>query len=117
MISLILIIIVALEHLLFGYIEMFGATGLPAKAFGFEEAELKNKTLHVALSNQLIYNVWLGLLIIALTIANASIPVLSLTMIFVVLVGIYGALTVTKKIFIVQALPALISLILLFLSV
>lgn len=38
MISLILIIIVALEHLLFGYIEMFGATGLQAKAFGFEEA-------------------------------------------------------------------------------
>ncbi|WP_332372392.1 hypothetical protein [Lactococcus cremoris] len=28
MISLILIIIVALEHLLFGYIEMFGATVL-----------------------------------------------------------------------------------------
>lgn len=31
MISLILIIIVALEHLLFGYIEMFGATGLQAR--------------------------------------------------------------------------------------
>lgn len=117
MISLILIIMVALEHLHFGYIEMFGAISLQAKAFGFEEAELKNKLLQVALSNQGIYNVGVGLLIIALTIINASIPVLSLTMIFVVLVGIYGAVTVTKKIFLIQALPALISLILLFLLV
>ena len=52
MISLILIIIVGIEHLLFGFIEMFGGIKLQADAFGFDESELKNKTLQVALSNQ-----------------------------------------------------------------
>lgn len=41
MISLILIIIVGIEHLLFGFIEMFGGTKLQADAFGFDESELK----------------------------------------------------------------------------
>ena len=64
MISLILIIIVGIEHLLFGFIEMFGGIKLQADAFGFDESELKNKTLQVALSNQGIYNLGFGLMII-----------------------------------------------------
>lgn len=111
MISLIIVIIVALEHLLFGYIEMFGTTKLQANSFGFEESELENKTLQTALSNQGIYNLCLGLMIIALTIVSASVPILIITMLFVIIVGIYGALTVTKKILFVQALPAIVALV------
>ena len=110
MITLILVLIVATEHLLFGYIEMFGSTKVQAEAFGFKESELKSKTLQVALSNQGIYNLLFGLMIFALTMIGASNSVLILTMLFVILVGIYGALTVTKKILFVQALPALLAL-------
>ncbi|ARE21033.1 DUF1304 domain-containing protein [Lactococcus lactis] len=116
MISLILIIIVGIENLLFGFIEMFGGTKLQADAFGFDESELKNKTLQVALSNQGIYNLGFGLMIIVLAIMNAATSVFIIAMLFVILVGIYGALTVTKKILFVQALPALVTLIVLLLS-
>jgi putative membrane protein len=116
MISLIIIAIVGLEHLLFGFIEMFGDTKLQAKAFGFDEAELKNKTLQIALSNQGIYNIGFGLMILALAIINAAASIFIIAMLFVILVGIYGALTVTKKILFVQALPALLALICLLLS-
>lgn len=116
MISLILIIIVGIEHLLFGFIEMFGGIKLQADAFGFDESELKNKTLQVALSNQGIYNLGFGLMIIVLAIMNAATSVCIIAMLFVILVGIYGALTVTKKILFVQALPALVTLIVLLLS-
>lgn len=111
MISFIIVIIVALEHLLFGYIEMFGTTKVQSNSFGFEESELKSKTLQTALSNQGIYNLCLGLMIIALLVINAAILALATVMSFVVIVGIYGALTVTKKILYVQALPAALALI------
>ena len=116
MISLILIIIVGIEHLLFGFIETFGGIKLQADAFGFDKSELKNKTLQVALSNQGIYNLGFGLMIIVLAIMNAATSVFIIAMLFVILVGIYGALTVTKKILFVQALPALVTLIVLLLS-
>jgi putative membrane protein len=80
------------------------------------KSELKNKTLQVALSNQGIYNLGFGLMIIVLAIMNAATSVFIIAMLFVILVGIYGALTVTKKILFVQALPALVTLIVLLLS-
>ena len=95
---------------------MFGVTKLQADAFGFDESELKNKTLQVARSNQGIYNLGFGLMIIVLAIMNAATSVFIIAMLFVILVGIYGALTVTKKILFVQALPALVTLIILLLS-
>lgn len=55
-------------------------------------------------------------MIIVLAIMNAATSVFIIAMLFVILVGIYGALTVTKKILFVQALPALVTLIVLLLS-
>jgi len=72
--------------------------------------------LQVALSNQGIYNLGFGLMIIVLAIMNAATTVFIIAMLFVILVGIYGALTVTKKILFAQALPALVTLIALLLS-
>lgn len=72
--------------------------------------------MQVALSNQGIYNLGFGLMIIVLAIMNAATSVFIIAMLFVILVGIYGALTVTKKILFVQALPALVTLIVLLLS-
>ena len=71
-------IFVLFACLLFGFIEMFGGIKLQADAFGFDESELKNKTLQVALSNQGIYNLGFGLMIIVLAIMNATTIVLLL---------------------------------------
>lgn len=116
MLSLILVFFVALEHLLFGYIEMFGSVQVQSKAFGFPEKELQNNTLQIALSNQGIYNVSFGLLVIAFIIFNLAANSLILSMIFVVIVGIYGGLTVTKKIWVIQVGPALLALLSLLLA-
>jgi putative membrane protein len=116
MITTILLIIVAIEHLVFGYVEMFGSAELQSKSFGFPAEELKNQHLKLALSNQGIYNIALGLLI--LVSVFTALPSLGLIflMAFVVIVGIYGGATVHKKIYLVQALPALITLVLLLLK-
>lgn len=106
MISLIILIIVAIEHLIFGFVEMFGSKKLQSKAFGFEESALNNSLLQTALANQGIYNIGFGLLILFLISMHASALVLMGTMGFVILVGVYGAFTVTKKILVAQAFPA-----------
>lgn len=111
MISLIILIIVATEHLIFGFVEMFGSKKLQSRAFGFEENALNNLLLQTALANQGIYNIGFGLLILFLVLIHASALVLMGTMAFVVLVGFYGALTVNKKILVVQALPAVLGII------
>lgn len=111
MVSLIILIIVAIEHLFFGYVEMFGSKKLQSRAFGFDSGALDNNLLQIALSNQGIYNISFSLLILFFVSIQASTIVLVGTLAFVVLVGVYGALTVTKKILIVQALPAVIGMI------
>ena len=111
MISLIILIIVATEHLIFGFVEMFGSKKLQSSAFGFDEDALNSSLLQTALSNQGIYNIGFGLLILFLVSINATVLVLVGTMVFVVLVGIYGAFTVTKKILVVQAFPAILGII------
>lgn len=111
MVSLIILIIVAIEHLFFGYVEMFGSKKLQSKAFGFDSGTLDDNLLQTALSNQGIYNIGFGLLILFFVSIQASAIILVGTMFFVVLVGVYGALTVTKKILIIQALPAILGII------
>lgn len=111
LISLIILIIVAIEHLFFGYVEMFGSKQMQSKAFGFEENTLNSSLLQTALSNQGIYNIGLGLLILFFVSTNASALILKGTLAFVILVGVYGAFTVTKKILVVQVLPAILGII------
>ncbi|MBD9366902.1 DUF1304 domain-containing protein, partial [Leuconostoc mesenteroides] len=71
------------------------------------------------LANQGIYNGLLGALIIG-TMLFLSDPqqvlMLQMEMLFIFLAAVYGALTATKKIILVQGLPAFIAIILLFLK-
>ncbi|MFC4651319.1 DUF1304 domain-containing protein [Lactococcus nasutitermitis] len=108
MLLIIFSLIIAVEHLLFGIVEMFGKAELQSKAFGFPVAELKNKNLRLALANQGIYNLSLGVLIALVALLDFPVIVTILLMGFVVVVGIYGGATVTRTIWLVQALPALI---------
>ena len=107
MLATVLIGLVALLHVYFLVIEMFlWDKPYGRKAFGLTpEYAAQSKTLA---ANQGLYNGFLaaGLVWgICLGPAGASVKLFFLAC--VIVAGIYGALTVSKKIFFVQAVPAL----------
>ena len=111
----ILIGLIALEHLYFLYMEMFAWETAGKKAFkDVLPGELFKPTKSLA-ANQGLYNGFLaaGLLwtfFITDETWKAYISVFFLGCITIA--GIYGGLTASKKILIVQALPAIIAIIL-----
>ena len=111
----ILIVLVAILHLYFLWLEMFAWTTKAKKVFRKFPEELFEPTKTLA-ANQGLYNGFLAAgLIWSLLIKNPEWQVY-VAMFFlgcVSMAGIYGALTASKKIFTVQALPALLGLALL----
>jgi len=104
-IAIVLIVLVALLHLYFLVLEMF----LWAKPLGlkvFAQSREKAEQSKVLAANQGLYNGFLaaGLL---WAVATAQRPVALFFLVCVVVAGVYGAMTVNRKIFFVQALPAL----------
>ena len=113
LIAEILVGFVALEHLYILYLEMFAWTTKGRKTFKSFPAELFEPTKGLA-ANQGLYNGFLAAgLIWSLFIADAvwSGHVATFFLTCVAIAGVYGALTVQRSIFYVQALPAIISLI------
>jgi putative membrane protein len=110
----ILIAIVAFEHLYFLWLEMFAWTTKAKKVFKQFPEELFEPTKTLA-ANQGLYNGFLSAgLIWSLLIQdqNWSTNVSLFFLSCVAIAGIYGAFTASKKIFVVQALPALITIVL-----
>lgn len=110
----ILIGFVAVLHLYFMWFEMFAWTTRGRKVFKNFPADLFEPTKSMA-ANQGLYNGFLAAgLIWTFFIANAEwrdhISIFFLGCVAVA--GIYGATTVSKKIFVIQALPALIAILL-----
>jgi putative membrane protein len=114
LISQLLIAFVALEHLYILYMEMFAWETLGKKTFkNALEEELFKPTKGLA-ANQGLYNGFLAAgLIWTFFICDqqwqTNIATFFLTC--VIIAGIYGAYSASKKIFFVQALPALIALV------
>ena len=110
-----LVTLIAVEHILIGLGEMFGSSELQANAFEMDPKFLAQKNAKIALGNQGIYNIMLGIIIlIILFFIEVPVSVFQIFMFFIMAVGIYGGFTATRKIWFTQALPALIVLILLF---
>lgn len=117
LISLILIALVALEHLYILWLEMFAWTTRGKKIFkGSMPEEMFEKTKTLA-ANQGLYNGFLAAgLIWSFCISdpvwsrNVSLFFLSC----VAIAGIYGGLTASRSILIVQALPAVLAILALF---
>ena len=108
----ILIIIVALEHLYFLWLEMFAWTTRGPKVFRNFSRELFEPTKALA-ANQGLYNGFLSAgLVWSLLIQDAmwSQYVAIFFLACVAVAGIYGALTADKKILYVQGVPALLAL-------
>ena len=112
--ALILTAIIALEHLYIMYMEMFAWETLGRKTFkGALPNELFTPTKSMA-ANQGLYNgflaaglIWSFFISDAVWASNVAIFFLCC----VLVAGLYGAATASKKILIVQALPAAIALV------
>lgn len=107
-----LIALVAIEHLYILWMEMFAWTTVGKKTFKNFPSDLFEKTKSLA-ANQGLYNGFLsaGLiwsLLISDVLWSRYIAIFFLSCVAVA--GIYGALTASKRIFVVQALPAIITL-------
>ncbi|MBT8294430.1 MAG: DUF1304 domain-containing protein [Eudoraea sp.] len=114
----ILIAFVAGLHLYFLWFEMFAWTTRGKKIFKKFPKDMFEPTKSLA-ANQGLYNGFLaaGLIwtfVIQDTFWSTNISVFFLSC--VAIAGIYGAFTADKKIFFVQALPALIALLLIFMN-
>ena len=112
-----LLVVVALLHVYFLVLEMFlWATPFGLKTFGRTQAE--QDATKVLAGNQGLYNGFLaaGLVWSAF---DASTSALSLRLFFllcVLVAGIYGGATAARKILYVQALPALVALVVVWLA-
>lgn len=115
-ISKTLIIVIALLHLYFLWLEMFAWTTAAKKVFRTIPEDLFEKTKVLA-ANQGLYNGFLsaGLLwSLAISEENWSRNIAVFFLCCVAVAGIFGAYSASKKIFYVQALPAIITIILIF---
>lgn len=109
----ILTLIVAIEHIYILWMEMFAWETAGKKAFGRSlPAELFRPTKGLA-ANQGLYNGFLAAGLIWSLLINTPVWAINVRLFFlscVAIAGIYGALTASKKIFFIQALPALSAL-------
>ena len=118
-VAVILTALVAVEHLYILWMEMFAWETAGKKTFGKSlPHELFKPTKGLA-ANQGLYNGFLAAgLIWSFFIENAEWSV-NIRLFFlgcVAVAGIFGALTASKKIFVVQALPALIAILFVLIS-
>lgn len=107
----VLVILVAMQHLFFFWMETFAWTSFGRKTFGGKR-EYFEQTKSLA-ANQGVYNAFLSAgLIWSLLVGNLEFEAMLQVFFFVcvVVAGIVGAITVSKKIFWIQSLPALLGL-------
>jgi putative membrane protein len=114
MIATVLVVLVALLHAYFLVLEMF----LWDKPFGlktFRNTPEFAAASKVLAANQGLYNGFLSAGLLWGLTQGASVQIFFLAC--VVVAGVYGAATVTRKIFFIQALPALLALAAIYLGV
>ena len=112
----VVVALVALLHLYFLVLEMF-LWDKPAGLRAFGHTPEAAATSKVLAANQGLYNGFLAAgLLWGLSLGAAGTAVKVFFLLCVLIAGLYGAATASRKILVVQALPALIALALLWLS-
>jgi len=108
-IALVLTLLVAALHVYFLVLEMFLWTR-PSGLRTFRNTPEKAELTRVLAANQGLYNGFLAAgIIVGLAIGEPVLVTFSLAC--VVVAGVYGAFTVNQRIFAVQALPAILALV------
>lgn len=116
LIAQILMVLIALLHVYFLVLEMFlWDKPLGMKVFG-NNVE-KAKITKVLAQNQGLYNGFLaaGLFWAVIEKSSISVNIATFFLTCIVVAGVYGAMTASTKIFFIQALPAIITLIVIYL--
>jgi putative membrane protein len=112
----IVIAVVALLHVYFLVLEMF-LWDKPAGLRAFGQTPEAAKASKVLAANQGLYNGFLAAgLAWGLVLGDSGIGVKVFFLVCVLIAGLYGAATASRKILFVQALPAALGLVLLLLS-
>lgn len=112
----VVIAIVALLHVYFLVLEMF-LWDKPAGLKAFRQTEEAARASKVLAANQGLYNGFLAAgLIWGLSLGTGGADVKVFFLSCVLIAGLYGAATASRKILYVQALPAALGLVLVFLS-
>lgn len=110
--------LVAIEHLLILWIEMFAWENVGKKTFKSIPADLFTPTKTMA-ANQGLYNGFLAAGLIWSFFVDDALWVSNLQIFFLICVvaaGVFGAITASRKIFFMQAVPALLALSMVILS-
>ena len=105
MLAIIVTMFVAIEHLGIMALEIFGNPAQQAKAFDLPLKFTQQHEARVSFANQGIYNGALGAAIIAsywLFSGATLVLVWRMLLVFVMVVALFGALTATKKIILIQ---------------
>lgn len=113
LVAKILIALVAIEHLYILYMEMFAWETLGKKTFKTLPENLFTPTRALA-ANQGLYNGFLAAGLLWTFFISDTAWATNVTLFFlgcVITAGIYGALTASKRIFVVQALPAIVAMV------
>ena len=110
--AFILIIFVAIQHYCILILEMFfNESGAVQKNFGLELEFLKDERVKKMMSNQGLYNGFLasGLMWSLTETGEFQFQIAIFFLICIVCAAIYGSATVSKKIFLLQGIPALLA--------
>jgi putative membrane protein len=110
LLALLLTVLVAVLHVYFLVLEMFLWTR-PLGLKTFRNTPEKAETTRVLAANQGLYNGFLATGIIAGLALDQPVLV-TFSLICVVVAGAYGAWTVSPRIFYIQAVPAILALVL-----
>ena len=110
MVSLILCLLVAALHAYFLFLEMF-AWEAPRTRAAFGTTEEFARASRVLAGNQGLYNGFLAAgIVFSLWLGQAGRPSLIFFLLCVVVAGVYGAATASRRILVVQALPGALAL-------
>ena len=112
--ALILILFVAIEHYYILILEMyFNESETVQRNFGLDSKFLKDERVKKMMANQGLYNSFLasGLIWSLIETGEFQIQIAVFFLICIICAAVYGSVTVSKKIFLLQGLPALMAII------
>ncbi|WP_436653327.1 DUF1304 domain-containing protein [Lactiplantibacillus plantarum] len=116
--AMIMAILVAVEHLFILWLEMFNADSeMAAKAFGIPRQTLQSPSVQLLFKNQGLYNGFLAVGILYSLFVIPAVASVGATLFFltcVMVAAVYGSITVSRAIVVIQGLPALIAFILMY---
>ena len=112
--ALILILFVAIEHYCILILEMyFNESETIQRNFGLDSKFLKDERVKKMMANQGLYNSFLasGLMWSLTESGEFQFQIAIFFLICIICAAVYGSVTVSKKIFLLQGLPALMAII------